>query len=55
MNIDTILISEYASSDGFGRLTVVNAFNKLFGTGPKQREAEANGPQNEGVTSHEDR
>lgn len=34
MNIDTILISEYASSDGFGRLTVVNAFNKLFGTGP---------------------
>lgn len=35
MNIDTILISEYASGDNVGRLTVANAFNTLHGPGPK--------------------
>lgn len=35
MNIDTILISEYASVDQGGKLTVVNAFNKLQGPGPR--------------------
>jgi hypothetical protein len=35
MNIDSILISEYAASDGKGRLTVVNTFNRLEGPGPK--------------------
>lgn len=35
MNIDTILLSEYASADSTGRLTVVNAFNRLRGPGPE--------------------
>ena len=35
MNVDSILISEYASVDSNGRLTVVNVFNKLTGPGPK--------------------
>ena len=35
MNIDSILIAEYASTDRDGRLTVVNAFNQIAGPGPQ--------------------
>lgn len=35
MNIDSILIAEYASTDRDGRLTVVNAFNEIGGPGPE--------------------
>ena len=35
MNIDSILIAEYASVDRDGRLTVVNSFNQITGPGPK--------------------
>ena len=35
MNIDSILIAEYASTDRDGRLTVVNAFNQITGPGPQ--------------------
>ena len=35
MNVDSILIAEYASIDQGGRLTVVNAFNRLSGPGPR--------------------
>ncbi|MFO8175515.1 MAG: hypothetical protein R6T96_14605 [Longimicrobiales bacterium] len=34
MNVDSILISEYATVDNVGRLTVVNVFNKINGPGP---------------------
>lgn len=35
MNVDSILLSEYASVDRGGRLTVVNSFNRLNGPGPQ--------------------
>lgn len=35
MNVDSILIAEYASTDRDGRLTVVNAFNQINGPGPQ--------------------
>ena len=35
MNVDSILIAEYATVDKGGRLTVVNAFNRLTGPGPR--------------------
>ncbi len=35
MNVDSILIAEYATVDPGGRLTVVNAFNRLSGPGPQ--------------------
>ena len=34
MNVDSILLSEHASTDATGRLTVVNAFNSISGPGP---------------------
>lgn len=34
MNIDSILLSEYATSTPDGRFTIVNAFNRLSGPGP---------------------
>ncbi len=34
MNVDSILISEHASTDATGRLTIVNAFNLISGPGP---------------------
>ena len=35
MNVDSLLISEYASADPSGRLTVVNSFNRINGPGPE--------------------
>ncbi len=35
MNVDSILISEHASTDRDARLTVVNAFNQISGPGPR--------------------
>lgn len=35
MNVDSILLSEYASVASDGRFTVANAFNRLHGPGPK--------------------
>ena len=35
MNVDSILIAEHASVDQGGRLTVVNAFNRITGPGPQ--------------------
>lgn len=34
MNVDSILLSEFATVDPLGRLTVVNSFNRLHGPGP---------------------
>ena len=35
MNVGSILLSEYASRDRDGRLTVVNSFNRITGPGPE--------------------
>jgi len=35
VNVDSILLSEYASAGPDGRLTVANAFNRINGPGPR--------------------
>lgn len=59
MNVDSILLSEYASTYPDGRLTVVNAFNRLSGPGPKwglpvmYLTLVVHGPLQEAGTEHE--